>query len=100
MRTSPADGSAPSFADAYRTCRLTGCIHPRDDLDPLDGEDEDAAAASEYDDESDGDGGEQPDFATLAARHGHHDGAYTEEIEANLGKRDVDRAYDWHQSDH
>ncbi|MCJ1360781.1 MAG: hypothetical protein MMC33_010790 [Icmadophila ericetorum] len=70
---------------------------PADDLH--DGE-EDAAAASEYDDESDRDGGEQPDFATLAARHCRHDGADMEEIETKLGKRKIDRAYDWHQSDH
>jgi hypothetical protein len=104
MKASPAEGLEPTYAHAYRRCQLNGCHHPRDPLDPLDGEEdpngEDDLEEYEEDEHADEDLGAQQDFTVLAGRTGLHDAGNIGEVETTLGKRDIDLTYDWHGSDH
>jgi len=107
MKASPAEGLEPTYAHAYQRCQLNGCHHPRDPLDPLDGEEnpngeDDIDAMTEYEEDghADEDLGAQQDFTVLAGRTGLHDASNVGEVETTLGKRDIDLTYDWHGSDH
>jgi hypothetical protein len=92
MEADPETGFS-SYSYAFRQCAELH-QHPRDPLDPLDGEYEEIDDDLEDADEHPGPGS-RPAFAALAART-RRDDRGMDKSNADLGMRTIDQMYDWH----